>query len=135
MLSPNGRSRMWDIRADGYARGEGFAAVVIKFLSKSIADGDNVESVIRNTGVNQDGRSEGLTVPSANAQAELMRSTYARCGLDCLKEEDRCQYFEAHGTGNSLISNRISCYKFLTELRHESGRPKRSRGHQRDVFP
>ncbi|KAI1328158.1 hybrid PKS-NRPS PsoA [Xylariaceae sp. FL0255] len=101
MLSPTGRSRMWDINADGYARGEGFAAIVIKSLGKALADGDDIESVIRNTGINQDGRSAGLTVPSSDAQAELMRATYARCGLDCLKEEDRCQYFEAHGTGTS----------------------------------
>ncbi|RWA13463.1 hypothetical protein EKO27_g1633 [Xylaria grammica] len=99
MLSPTGRSRMWDVSADGYARGEGFAAIVIKPLKKAIADGDDIESVIRNTGVNQDGRSAGLTVPSAAAQAELMRKTYAKCGLDYLKDEDRCQYFEAHGTG------------------------------------
>ncbi|KAI0595287.1 hybrid PKS-NRPS PsoA [Biscogniauxia sp. FL1348] len=99
MLSPTGRSRMWDASADGYARGEGFAVVVIKTLNKALADGDNIESVIRNTGVNQDGSSAGLTVPSAVAQAKLIKSTYARCGLDCRKEEDRCQYFEAHGTG------------------------------------
>ncbi|KAI3334672.1 hybrid PKS-NRPS PsoA [Ustulina deusta] len=99
MLSPSGRSRMWDANADGYARGEGFVAVVIKPLSKAIVDGDDIETLIRNTGVNQDGHSAGLTVPSAAAQAELMRSTYARCGLNHLREEDRCQYFEAHGTG------------------------------------
>ncbi|KAK3987151.1 Fusarin C synthetase [Cladorrhinum sp. PSN332] len=99
MLSPTGRSRMWDASADGYARGEGFAAVIIKTLKRAQADGDDIESIIRNTGVNQDGRSAGLTVPSAAAQAELMKSTYAACGLDCEKEEDRCQYFEAHGTG------------------------------------
>lgn len=103
MLSPTGRSRMWDADADGYARGEGFAAVIIKTLKKAIADGDDIESVIRNTGVNQDGRSAGLTVPSAVAQAELMKSTYAGCGLDCRKQEDHCQYFEAHGTGKSFI--------------------------------
>ncbi|KAI1419258.1 hybrid PKS-NRPS PsoA [Xylaria sp. FL1777] len=99
MLSPSGRSRMWDASADGYARGEGFAAIVLKPLSKAIGAGDDIETLIRNTGVNQDGHSAGLTVPSAVAQAELMRSTYARCGLNHLREEDRCQYFEAHGTG------------------------------------
>lgn len=96
---------MWDANADGYARGEGFVAVVIKPLSKAIVDGDDIETLIRNTGVNQDGHSAGLTVPSAAAQAELMRSTYARCGLNHLREEDRCQYFEAHGTGNCFILN------------------------------
>lgn len=96
---------MWDISADGYARGEGFAIAVIKPLKKAIADGDDVESIIRNTGVGQDGRSTGLTVPSADAQAELIVATYARCGLDCRKGEDRPQYFEAHGTGKFFFLN------------------------------
>lgn len=93
---------MWDIHADGYARGEGYAAVVIKTLERAIDDYDDVESIIRNTGVNQDGRSTGLTVPNAASQAELIKSTYEKCGLNCKIEEDRCQYFEAHGTGNFI---------------------------------
>ncbi|KAI6764126.1 hypothetical protein HG530_007915 [Fusarium avenaceum] len=99
MLSPTGRSRMWDSEADGYARGEGFAAVIIKTLSQALADNDDIECIIRETGVNQDGRSEGLTVPSSEAQARLIRSTYSKCGLDWRKKQDQCQYFEAHGTG------------------------------------
>ncbi|KAK2029021.1 beta-ketoacyl synthase domain-containing protein [Colletotrichum zoysiae] len=99
MLSPTGCSRMWDSNADGYARGEGVASVVVKKLSQALADNDHIECIIRETGVNQDGRSEGLTVPSSEAQAALIRSTYEKCGLDWRKTEDRCQYFEAHGTG------------------------------------
>ncbi|KAK2753624.1 Type I Iterative PKS [Arachnomyces sp. PD_36] len=100
MLSPTGRSRMWDDKADGYARGEGIASIVVKRLSDAIADNDPIECVIRATGVNQDGRSMGLTMPSADAQLQLIKSTYARAGLDPLnRSEDRCQYFEAHGTG------------------------------------
>ncbi|KAL0941609.1 hybrid NRPS/NKS cluster containing protein [Colletotrichum truncatum] len=99
MLSPTGRSRMWDAEADGYARGEGVAAVVLKPLSQAIADGDHIECVIRETGVNQDGKTPGITMPSATAQASLIRSTYARAGLDISKPSDRPQFFEAHGTG------------------------------------
>ncbi|RDW76198.1 hypothetical protein BP5796_07019 [Coleophoma crateriformis] len=99
MLSPTGRSRMWDASADGYARGEGFAALTLKTLRQAIADGDHIECVIRETGVNQDGRTKGITMPSAESQAALIRSTYIKAGLDPLKESDRCQYFEAHGTG------------------------------------
>ncbi|EAW09117.1 putative hybrid NRPS/PKS enzyme [Aspergillus clavatus NRRL 1] len=99
MLSPTGRSRMWDAAADGYARGEGVAAIVLKRLSQAIADGDHIECVIRETGVNQDGKTPGITMPSATAQAALIRSTYAKAGLDLSNRSDRPQYFEAHGTG------------------------------------
>jgi len=100
MLSPNGRSAMWDAGADGYARGEGVAAVVIKRLSDAIADGDHIECIVRETGANQDGFSNGITVPNSEAQAALIRQTYSRAGLDPENvPEDRPQFFEAHGTG------------------------------------
>ncbi|KAK7984741.1 hypothetical protein PG988_002363 [Apiospora saccharicola] len=101
MLSPTGRSRMWDANADGYARGEGVAAIVLKPLSRAIADHDHIECVIRETGVNQDGKTPGITMPSAAAQARLIRSTYSRAGLDISKPSDRPQYFEAHGTARA----------------------------------
>ncbi|KIL88416.1 polyketide synthase [Fusarium avenaceum] len=100
MLSPNGISRMWDEDADGYARGEGMASVVLKKLSDALADGDHIECIIRETGANHDGFSNGLTVPSTGAQANLIRQTYARAGLDPENRSlDRPQFFEAHGTG------------------------------------
>ncbi|KAI2612374.1 PKS-NRPS hybrid [Hypoxylon fragiforme] len=99
MLSPTGRSRMWDADADGYARGEGVAAIVLKKLSQAIADGDHIECVVRETGLNQDGRTPGITMPSSSAQAALIRATYAKAGLDVSKRADRPQFFEAHGTG------------------------------------
>lgn len=99
MLSPEGRSRMWDEKANGYARGDGVAVVVLKRLSQAIADGDKIECVIRETHINQDGRTKGITMPSATAQTALIRATYNKAGLDLSKPSDRPQYFEAHGTG------------------------------------
>ncbi|KAH7340064.1 hypothetical protein BKA66DRAFT_479325, partial [Pyrenochaeta sp. MPI-SDFR-AT-0127] len=99
MLSPTGRCHMWDSRADGYSRGEGVAAVVLKTLSTAIADGDHIECVIREIGLNHDGRTPGLTMPSATAQAALIRKVYRTAGLNPTNKHDRCQYFEAHGTG------------------------------------
>lgn len=99
MLSPTGRSRMWDAAADGYARGEGFSAVMLKTLSQAIADEDHIDYIIRETGVNQDGRTQGITMPSSSSQTALIRQTYQKAGLDCSRLDDRCQFFEAHGTG------------------------------------
>lgn len=99
MLSPSGRSRMWDASADGYARGEGVAAVVLKTLSAAEADGDHIYCVIRETAVNQDGRTKGITVPSSKAQAAMIRECYARAALNINNPSDRPQFFEAHGTG------------------------------------
>jgi hybrid polyketide synthase/nonribosomal peptide synthetase ACE1 len=100
MLSPNGRSAMWDAAADGYARGEGVAAVIVKTLSQALADNDPIECIIRETAVNQDGRTPGLTMPSNLAQAALIRECYARAGLDPVRNsQDPPQFFHAHGTG------------------------------------
>ncbi|TLD28274.1 hypothetical protein PspLS_04137 [Pyricularia sp. CBS 133598] len=99
MLSPTGLCRMWDADADGYARGEGVAALLLKPLSKALADGDAIQAIIRETGVNSDGRTQGITMPNPLAQATLIRETYQKTGLDPMDASDRCQYFEAHGTG------------------------------------
>ncbi|PGH16793.1 hypothetical protein AJ80_05108 [Polytolypa hystricis UAMH7299] len=99
MLSPTGRSRMWDKDADGYARGDGVGALVLKTLSQALADGDAIECLVRQTGINQDGRTKGITMPSSVAQAALISDTYKKAGLDISHPSDRPQYFEAHGTG------------------------------------
>ncbi|KAK5637187.1 hypothetical protein RRF57_012899 [Xylaria bambusicola] len=100
MLSPSGYCHMWDQRADGYARGEGVAVLVVKTLQQALMDNDRIECIIRETGVNQNGTSSGgITVPNAKLQTALIKSTYAKCGLDPTNARQRCQYFEAHGTG------------------------------------
>ncbi|KAI0539815.1 hypothetical protein GGR58DRAFT_523962 [Xylaria digitata] len=102
MLSPTGQSRMWDSSADGYARGDGFVSVVVKRLADAIIDGDDIEAVIRGSGINQDGRTKGITVPSSEGQEALMRQVYRDAGLDLENGVDYCQYFEAHGTGTPV---------------------------------
>ncbi|KAI1125435.1 polyketide synthase [Nemania abortiva] len=99
MLSPDGLSRMWDKDANGYARGDGVAALVLKPLSAALADNDHIEGLIRETALNQDGATTGLTMPSPIAQRDLIRNTYAKAGLDLSVKSDRPQFFEAHGTG------------------------------------
>ncbi|KAF4163071.1 hypothetical protein CNMCM6936_001266 [Aspergillus lentulus] len=97
MLSAESRSRMWDQAANGYARGEGIAALILKPLSQALQHGDPIQAIVRATGVNSDGRSSGITMPTAAAQTALIRQTYKQAGLDPLI--DRPQFFECHGTG------------------------------------
>lgn len=97
MLSPDGRCKMWDESANGYGRAEAVGVVVLKRLGDALADGDDIECIIRQTAVNQDGTTNGITMPSGKAQKDLIIQTYRQAGLDPIKS--RCQYFEAHGTG------------------------------------
>ncbi|KAF2708693.1 hypothetical protein K504DRAFT_491370 [Pleomassaria siparia CBS 279.74] len=99
MISPDGRSKMFDESADGYGRGEGVGVVCLKLLDEALKDGDHIECIIRETGTNQDGHTKGITLPSANAQAELIRKTYKSAGLDPTDPATRPHFFEAHGTG------------------------------------
>ncbi|KAL4883330.1 polyketide synthase [Aspergillus karnatakaensis] len=94
-LSPEGKSYAFDHRAAGYGRGEGAACIVIKPLDKAIRDGDHVFSVIRQTAINSDGKTDGITQPSAVAHERLIRYAYGQAKLDPFETD----YIEAHGTG------------------------------------
>lgn len=98
MLAPDGRSKTFDDRADGYGRSEGCAMLVLKKLSDAKRDGDRILALVRGSSVRQDGESGGLTVPNGTAQAELMREALASAML----EPKDVQYVEAHGTGTAL---------------------------------
>ena len=98
MLSPDGRCRAFDANANGYVRSEGAGAVVLKPLARALADGDPVHAVILGTAINQDGRTLGMTVPSAAAQEAMIRSALREAGV----EPSAVQYVEAHGTGTTV---------------------------------
>jgi acyl transferase domain-containing protein len=97
-LSPDSRCYSFDDRANGYSRGEGFGVVVVKRLTDALANNDTIRAIIRNTGSNQDGHTPGITQPSQDSQAALIKSTYERAGLSL--EDTR--FFEAHGTGTPM---------------------------------
>ena len=97
-MSPDGRSKAFDARANGYVRGEGGGLVVLKPLSAALAAGDPIYCVIAGEAVNNDGFSNGLTAPNPRAQEAVLREAYARAGI----EPSAVQYVEAHGTGTIL---------------------------------
>ncbi|KAI8237061.1 Highly reducing polyketide synthase alt5 [Colletotrichum sp. SAR 10_99] len=112
----DGKSYSFDEKANGYARGEGIAVVILKRVSDAIRDGNTIRGIIRNIGCNQDGKSPGVTMPTAEAQSSLMNRLYTEAGLD----PGATRYFEAHATGtavgdpiemsaiNSVFSKRLS---------------------------
>ncbi|MEV0848027.1 amino acid adenylation domain-containing protein [Streptomyces sp. NPDC049954] len=97
-LSPSGHSRTFDAAADGYVRAEGVGLVALKRLEDALADGDPVHAVILASGVNQDGRTNGITVPSAEAQISLVGQVCAEAGIT----PGDLQYMEAHGTSTPV---------------------------------
>ncbi|WP_151772626.1 type I polyketide synthase, partial [Streptomyces abyssomicinicus] len=97
-LSPDGRCHTFDARANGYVRGEGAGLVLLKPLAQALADGDRVHCVIRGSAVNNDGATNGLTVPSRRAQEKVLRRALARAGVTGRD----VQYVELHGTGTPL---------------------------------
>lgn len=98
MMAPDGRCKAFDARADGYVRGEGAVVVVLKPLSRALADGDRIYATILGGATTHDGRSNGLTAPNPHAQHKLIR---AAC-RDADIEPTELDYVEAHGTGTSL---------------------------------
>ncbi|MGO9505790.1 MAG: type I polyketide synthase [Mycobacterium sp.] len=97
-LSPEGRSKAFDDSADGYARGEGAAIVVIKPLAQALRDGDEIYAQILGTAVSQDGHTDGITVPREEAQVAAVRTALRRAGV----QPADVGYVEAHGTGTPL---------------------------------
>ena len=104
-----GRSYTYDHRGTGYGRGEGVATLILKPLQDAIDAGDTILAVVRNTGINQDWKTNGITLPSKDAQEGLIRSVYEAAGLDPFDT----LYVEAHGTGTKggdpIEAEAISC--------------------------
>lgn len=98
MLSPTGKCAAFGNDANGFVPGEGVGAVLLKPLSKAVKDNDQIYAVIKATGINHDGKTNGYTVPNLNAQNNLISDVIRKSGLD----SRTISYLEAHGTGTKL---------------------------------
>ena len=98
MLSPEGRCYTFDQRANGFVPGEGVGVVVLKRLAEAERDGDLIYGVIEGWGVNQDGKTNGITAPNPESQTRLEQEVYERYGID----PGSIQLIEAHGTATKL---------------------------------
>jgi 3-oxoacyl-(acyl-carrier-protein) synthase/acyl carrier protein/NAD(P)-dependent dehydrogenase (short-subunit alcohol dehydrogenase family) len=98
LLSYAGKCRTFDNEADGFAPGEGAGLLVLKSLSAALRDNDRIYGVIKGTGINYDGKTNGITAPSPLSQKELALSVYKRAGIN----PESINYVEAHGTATNL---------------------------------
>jgi acyl transferase domain-containing protein len=108
-----GRSFAFDQRGTGYGRGEGCGVIVLKTMEQALKDNDPIRAVITGSGINQDGKTPGITMPNGSAQGtgvcsmgqcmltfleSLIRSVYKNGGMDPADTG----YVEAHGTGTRV---------------------------------
>jgi len=98
MLSPDGRCKTFDAGANGYVRGEGVGAILLKRLADARRDGDHVYAVIRGSAQNHGGRANSLTAPNPETQVELLAAAYADAGV----ATSAVSFVETHGTGTKL---------------------------------
>ncbi len=98
LMASDGHCKTFDAAADGIARSEGCGVVLLKPLSRAIADGDQIIAVVHGSAINQDGRSNGLTAPNGIAQQKVIKSALADAHID----PAQVRYVEAHGTGTIL---------------------------------
>jgi len=97
-LAPDARCKTFDARANGYVRSEGVGVLILKPLSKAVAEGDHIYATIIGSALNEDGRTNGIAMPNGDAQIEVMRAAYADAGID----PGDVTYVEAHGTGTAV---------------------------------
>jgi acyl transferase domain-containing protein/SAM-dependent methyltransferase/acyl carrier protein len=98
MLSPEGRCAAFDASANGFVRGEGAGMVLLKRLSRAMADGDPIQGVILGTSINQDGHTNGISLPSPEAQTRLVQDACKDAGIT----PEQIGFVEAHGTGTAV---------------------------------
>lgn len=94
-MSPDGRSKTFDIDANGYARGE---SATIIYLEKLKNAKRNYGTVVH-CKINCDGfKEQGITLPSSMMHCNLLRELYNECRVS----PKQLGYMEAHGTGTKL---------------------------------
>lgn len=98
MISPTRRCKTFDQHADGFVPGEGTGAILLKPLKKAINDEDYIYGVIKGSEINQDGKTNGITAPSALSQQELECKVYDKYNIN----PESITYIETHGTGTKL---------------------------------
>jgi len=98
VLSSEGKCKTFDKTADGYVKGEGVVALLLKPYAAAVDAGDHIYAVIKGIAVNHGGKAQSLTAPNATAQSDVLIKAYKEANFDC----ETISYIETHGTGTEL---------------------------------
>ncbi|MCP5004694.1 MAG: SDR family NAD(P)-dependent oxidoreductase, partial [Planctomycetes bacterium] len=98
VLSRDGKTYVFDERAQGFVMGEGAGLVLLKDYEAALQAGDQIKAVILGSAVNNDGHTMGLTVPNQEGQKEVIQTALRKSQVD----PATIGYLEAHGTGTLL---------------------------------
>ena len=101
MLSPTGRCRPFSAKGDGYVRAEGAVMLVLARAGSGLGGGFGAagpRAVLHAIGVNSDGRTNGISLPSLTGQRDLLEAIYRQSGIS----PDALAFVEAHGTGTRV---------------------------------
>ena len=127
-LNPDGASKAFDARANGYCRGEGAGVLVLKTLNRAVADGDNVLGIIAGSAVNQGSNCTPITVPVSDSQSSLYREALSTAKLDAFD----ISYVEAHGTGKCPMD--VIRISLRHSVRYDCRRSNRMREHSPNLW-
>lgn len=114
IASPDYQARTFDASANGTVWGEGVGVIILKTLEKAKKDNNHIYALIKGSAINSDGKTNGITAPSALAQTDLIKEAWQNAGID----PRTVTYIEVHGTGTKLgdpieiegISNAFRAY-------------------------
>ena len=98
MLSEDGQCHTFDNGANGFVPGEGVGVLLLKRYDDAVESGDTIHGIIKGWGVNQDGKTNGITAPSAKSQTALQTKIYSQFDIN----PEHISLVEAHGTGTKL---------------------------------
>lgn len=98
IVASDGKAKTFDDSCDGVGQGEGAGAILLKPLKQALKDNDHIYAVIKSSSSNQDGKSIGITAPSAAAQEKVLIETWEKAEIN----PETIGYIEAHGTATKL---------------------------------
>lgn len=121
MLSPTQRCRVFDAAADGYVRGEGVVAMVLRSRQDAELHRDYIYGSVLAGSENHGGRAHSFTAPNGHAQADVIESAWRDAGV----EFSQAAFIETHGTGTPL-GDPIEINGIKTALRNTKVQPDRA---------